>query len=154
MGVGLWRPGIGWNGSQSARCRLWRGDAGRLTPAVGPARSRARESQMRYESQEPPATQAMSYQAYLLHRPTDFSVSSLLTPQPGPSYPLPIPCYPLPKHPYTTAEDVLQHPAMLRPLQPEDDGIVDDPKVTLEGKELWEKFHKLGTEMVITKSGR
>ncbi|XP_014270854.1 optomotor-blind protein isoform X2 [Halyomorpha halys] len=109
---------------------------------------------MRYESQEPQATQAMSYQAYLLHRPTDFSVSSLLTPQPGPSYPLPIPCYPLPKHPYTTAEDVLQHPAMLRPLQPEDDGIVDDPKVTLEGKELWEKFHKLGTEMVITKSGR
>lgn len=66
--------------------------------------------------------------------------------------------------PYTTAEDVVLasvaahqlHPAMrpLRALQPEDDGIVDDPKVTLEGKELWEKFHKLGTEMVITKSGR
>lgn len=67
--------------------------------------------------------------------------------------------------PYTTAEDVvlasvaahqMAHPAMrpLRALQPEDDGIVDDPKVTLEGKELWEKFHKLGTEMVITKSGR
>ncbi|XP_055374858.1 optomotor-blind protein-like isoform X1 [Condylostylus longicornis] len=66
--------------------------------------------------------------------------------------------------PYTTAEDVLLssvaahqlHPAMrpLRALQPEDDGVVDDPKVTLESKELWEKFHKLGTEMVITKSGR
>lgn len=61
--------------------------------------------------------------------------------------------------PYTTAEDVMlasMHPAMrpLRALQPEDDGVVDDPKVTLEGKELWEKFHKLGTEMVITKSGR
>lgn len=67
--------------------------------------------------------------------------------------------------PYTTAEDVVlaaavaahhNHPAMrpLRALQPEDDGVVDDPKVTLEGKELWEKFHKLGTEMVITKSGR
>lgn len=66
--------------------------------------------------------------------------------------------------PYTTAEDVVLasavahqlHPAMrpLRALQPEDDGVVDDPKVTLEGKELWEKFHKLGTEMVITKSGR
>lgn len=73
-------------------------------------------------------------------------------------------------NPYT-AEDVLSvalhsaaaaaaaasHPAMVRPLralQPEDDGVVDDPKVTLEGKELWEKFHKLGTEMVITKSGR
>ncbi|XP_063922329.1 optomotor-blind protein-like isoform X1 [Zophobas morio] len=68
-------------------------------------------------------------------------------------------------HPYTTAEDVVlaavaahnHHPAMVRPLraiQPEEDGVVDDPKVTLEGKELWEKFHKLGTEMVITKSGR
>lgn len=66
--------------------------------------------------------------------------------------------------PYTTAEDVVLasavahqlHPAMrpLRALQPEDDGVIDDPKVTLEGKELWEKFHKLGTEMVITKSGR
>ncbi|CRL05034.1 CLUMA_CG018034, isoform A [Clunio marinus] len=66
--------------------------------------------------------------------------------------------------PYTTAEDVVlaaslaahqHHPAM-RPLRnyPEDDGVDDDPKVTLEGKELWEKFHKLGTEMVITKSGR
>ncbi|XP_059224290.1 optomotor-blind protein isoform X2 [Stomoxys calcitrans] len=65
---------------------------------------------------------------------------------------------------YTTAEDVVLasavahqlHPAMrpLRALQPEEDGVVDDPKVTLEGKELWEKFHKLGTEMVITKSGR
>ncbi|KAL1130395.1 hypothetical protein AAG570_013333 [Ranatra chinensis] len=104
----------------------------------------------------------MSYHpAFLLHRPTDFSVSSLLTGGPaaaaGGAYPLPVPCYPLPKHPYTTAEDVLQHPAVLRPLRPvrpEDDGVVDDPKVTLEGKDLWEKFHKLGTEMVITKSGR
>ncbi|VEN50535.1 unnamed protein product [Callosobruchus maculatus] len=71
-----------------------------------------------------------------------------------------------PHHPYTTAEDVVlaaavaahqHHPAMVRPLraiQPEEDGVVDDPKVTLEGKDLWEKFHKLGTEMVITKSGR
>lgn len=39
-------------------------------------------------------------------------------------------------------------------MQPDDDGVVDDPKVTLESKELWEQFHKLGTEMVITKSGR
>nr|CAH7759915.1 unnamed protein product [Callosobruchus chinensis] len=73
---------------------------------------------------------------------------------------------PGPHHPYTTAEDVVlaaavaahqHHPAMVRPLraiQPEEDGVVDDPKVTLEGKDLWEKFHKLGTEMVITKSGR
>lgn len=79
----------------------------------------------------------------------------------------PHPHHALTGHPYTTAEDVVlaaaavaahgHHPAMVRPLrtiQPEDDGVVDDPKVTLEGKDLWEKFHKLGTEMVITKSGR
>ncbi|KAL7745746.1 hypothetical protein ACLKA6_009947 [Drosophila palustris] len=79
----------------------------------------------------------------------------------------PHPAHPHAHHPlgtaYTTAEDVVLasavahqlHPAMrpLRALQPEDDGVVDDPKVTLEGKDLWEKFHKLGTEMVITKSG-
>lgn len=77
----------------------------------------------------------------------------------------PHPHHALAGHPYTTAEDVVlaavaahhNHPAMVRPLraiQPEEDGVVDDPKVTLEGKDLWEKFHKLGTEMVITKSGR
>ena len=27
-------------------------------------------------------------------------------------------------------------------------------QVTLEAKELWESFHKYGTEMVITKTGR
>lgn len=37
---------------------------------------------------------------------------------------------------------------------PEDDSVQDDPKVTLEHKELWNKFHSNGTEMVITKSGR
>ncbi|KYB26909.1 optomotor-blind protein isoform X3 [Tribolium castaneum] len=77
----------------------------------------------------------------------------------------PHPHHALSGHPYTTAEDVVlaavaahnHHPGMVRPLraiQPEEDGVVDDPKVTLEGKDLWEKFHKLGTEMVITKSGR
>lgn len=146
-----------------------------------------------------------SFHPFLLQRPTDFSVSSLLTantavaangtgastsggpttvPHPA-AYPFslsavaaaaagPMGCYtgllpkmPPPQHPYTTAEDVVlaaaaaahhhHHPGLMRPLQPlqpEDDGVVDDPKVTLEGKDLWEKFHKLGTEMVITKSGR
>jgi hypothetical protein len=40
------------------------------------------------------------------------------------------------------------HPMM------EDDGVNDDPKVTLEAKDLWQTFHGFGTEMVITKSGR
>ncbi|CAB1320032.1 unnamed protein product [Coregonus sp. 'balchen'] len=30
----------------------------------------------------------------------------------------------------------------------------DDPKVNLEARDLWTQFHKFGTEMVITKSGR
>ena len=37
---------------------------------------------------------------------------------------------------------------------PEEDDVKDDPKVTLEHKDMWEVFHKHGTEMVITKSGR
>lgn len=172
---------------------------------------------MRYDVQEAlqsdissrSAAKGMAYNPFLqLPRPTDFSVSSLLTGgapgqgqgSPGSQHPQPyFPAaalaalagtpagphphlYPgtlvpkLPPHhphahhpiggtPYTTAEEVvlasvaahqLQHHPMrqTRTFQAEDDGVVDDPKVTLEGKELWEKFHKLGTEMVITKSGR
>ena len=37
---------------------------------------------------------------------------------------------------------------------PEEDDVKDDPKVTLEHKDMWEIFNKHGTEMVITKSGR
>lgn len=32
--------------------------------------------------------------------------------------------------------------------------VDDDPKVDLEGRDLWLRFHKLESEMVITKSGR
>ncbi|XP_019941050.2 T-box transcription factor TBX2b-like [Paralichthys olivaceus] len=51
-----------------------------------------------------------------------------------------------------------QHPT-LQPrsttsLQPEVAALDDDPSVTLESKSLWNEFHKMGTEMVITKSGR
>lgn len=35
-----------------------------------------------------------------------------------------------------------------------DDGIRDEPQVNLEAKDLWDKFHAFGTEMVVTKSGR
>ncbi|XP_028278004.1 T-box transcription factor TBX3-like [Parambassis ranga] len=45
------------------------------------------------------------------------------------------------------------HPWSVKSLQPED-WVDDDPKVTLESKNLWNEFHKMGTEMVITKSGR
>lgn len=36
----------------------------------------------------------------------------------------------------------------------EDDGVVDDPRVILDQKDLWTRFHAIGTEMVITKAGR
>ncbi|KAL8562100.1 hypothetical protein ACOMHN_031871 [Nucella lapillus] len=46
----------------------------------------------------------------------------------------------------------------LPPAPPVDSGVdpdvKDDPGADLEGHELWNSFHKLGTEMVITKSGR
>ena len=35
-----------------------------------------------------------------------------------------------------------------------DNEVNDDPTVSLESKELWTQFHNIGTEMVITKSGR
>ncbi|XP_030647654.1 T-box transcription factor TBX3 [Chanos chanos] len=41
----------------------------------------------------------------------------------------------------------------LKTVEPET-GVEDDPVVLLEAKELWEQFHRSGTEMVITKSGR
>ncbi|KAK3790791.1 hypothetical protein RRG08_038282 [Elysia crispata] len=41
-----------------------------------------------------------------------------------------------------------------RGLEPHDDGVKDEPKVELEGKDLWKKFYELESEMVITKSGR
>uniref|UniRef100_A0A914W2T2 T-box domain-containing protein n=1 Tax=Plectus sambesii TaxID=2011161 RepID=A0A914W2T2_9BILA len=51
-------------------------------------------------------------------------------------------------------QEMFAAPTMAPSAPPEDDGVVDDPKVELDGKELWEQFHQFGTEMVITKSGR
>ena len=45
-------------------------------------------------------------------------------------------------------------PRHIRNAEPPDSDVSDDPKIELEGKELWDRFHQLGTEMVITKSGR
>nr|XP_046267712.1 T-box transcription factor TBX2b-like [Scatophagus argus] len=45
------------------------------------------------------------------------------------------------------------HSLSLEDLRPEE-GPADDPKVTLDAQNLWREFHNLGTEMVITKSGR
>ena len=43
---------------------------------------------------------------------------------------------------------------MQPPSMEEEDGVKDDPKVSLEAKELWQQFAGYGTEMVITKTGR
>ena len=121
---------------------------------------------MRFE-QSDAASPEMAYHPFLLQRQNEVNMSSLLAQQnylPGLGLPSPYP-FGLPKfpgslmHPYTTAEDVLSFQGSasgrsMRNAPMEDDGVTDDPKVTLESKELWEQFHELGTEMVITKSGR
>ncbi|XP_077996041.1 T-box transcription factor TBX2-like [Glandiceps talaboti] len=112
----------------------------------------------------------MAYTQFLPHRPSDFSVNSILTqPQffPGflPTQPLPngaglatLPMFPKlgdPRCHY--APDLLSvHQPGLRPVRPVENQPDEDENihVTLDTKELWEEFHKLGTEMVITKSGR
>ena len=81
---------------------------------------------------------------------TDFSMHSILN-QHGGNSPnaaqLGVPPGLLPSH-------LLGSPLGSTAPSVEDDGICDDPKVALEAKDLWDKFHELGTEMVITKSGR
>lgn len=44
--------------------------------------------------------------------------------------------------------------AALRGHQRVDEVLDDEPVVTLDSQSLWSEFHKRGTEMVITKSGR
>lgn len=44
--------------------------------------------------------------------------------------------------------------AALRGHQRMEEVVDDEPMVTLESQSLWSEFHKRGTEMVITKSGR
>ena len=117
------------------------------------------------------AAAGMAYNPFLLHRPTDYSMSSILAAQPqyipgihpGFAAHAGVPASILPKLQQTVARspltpaDVLmsQHiPRPLRSLEPPESEVQDDPKVELESKELWEKFHSFGTEMVITKSGR
>nr|XP_033811682.1 T-box transcription factor TBX3 [Geotrypetes seraphini]XP_033811683.1 T-box transcription factor TBX3 [Geotrypetes seraphini] len=114
----------------------------------------------------------MAYHPFLPHRAPDFAMSAVLGHQP-PFFPaLALPpngalslsgalAKPIMDQLVGAAESgmhfsSLGHQAHLRPLktlEPEEE-VEDDPKVHLEAKELWEQFHKMGTEMVITKSGR
>ncbi|XP_028856277.1 T-box transcription factor TBX2b [Denticeps clupeoides] len=118
---------------------------------------------------DPVFTGTMAYHPFPTHRPTDFPMSAFLAAaQPSffPALTLPPGALtkPIPEHSLAGAAEAALHPALshhhqaahlrgLKSLEPEEE-VEDDPKVTLEAKDLWDQFHKLGTEMVITKSGR
>ncbi|VDK46983.1 unnamed protein product [Anisakis simplex] len=81
-----------------------------------------------------------------LARPDLALLHPYLQPPPFPSLPGPTGFFP-------------RLPTEMNELQPithiqEDDGVIDDPKVELDDKQLWDQFCNCGTEMVITKSGR
>ncbi|XP_063310778.1 T-box transcription factor TBX3 [Pelobates fuscus] len=118
---------------------------------------------------------SMAYHPFLSHRAPDFAMSAVLGHQ-SPYFPtlalppngtaLSLPgalAKPIMDQLVGAAETGIpfsslghQSAAHLRPLktlEPEEE-VEDDPKVHLEAKDLWEQFHKRGTEMVITKSGR
>ncbi|XP_051891233.1 T-box transcription factor TBX2b isoform X2 [Pristis pectinata] len=119
------------------------------------------------------AATTMAYHPFHAHRAADFPMSAFLTAQPSffPALALPpsgAAALSLPGalgKPLTDSSmaeagihvSALGHQSThLRPLkslEPEDE-VEDDPKVNLEAKDLWDQFHKVGTEMVITKSGR
>ncbi|XP_015261419.1 PREDICTED: T-box transcription factor TBX3 [Gekko japonicus] len=119
---------------------------------------------------------SMAYHPFLPHRAPDFAMSAVLGHQPPffPTLALPPNGAAALSLPGALAKPIMdqlvgaadssmafsslghQAAAHLRPLktlEPEEE-VEDDPKVHLEAKELWEQFHKRGTEMVITKSGR
>ncbi|XP_042297793.1 T-box transcription factor TBX3 [Sceloporus undulatus] len=119
---------------------------------------------------------SMAYHPFLPHRAPDFAMSAVLGHQPPffPALALPPNGAAALSLPGALAKPIMdqlvgaadgglpfsslghQATAHLRPLktlEPEEE-VDDDPKVHLEAKDLWEQFHKRGTEMVITKSGR
>ncbi|XP_061162216.1 T-box transcription factor TBX2-B-like [Saccostrea echinata] len=101
----------------------------------------------------------MAYNPFFLHRPSDYSsllaqqqyLSNIALQSPGYAASL------LPKLGRSPLGGDMLHSLgsrHLRGMEPPETEVHDDPKVELEGKELWDQFHKIGTEMVITKSGR
>ncbi|XP_075424944.1 T-box transcription factor TBX3 isoform X2 [Ascaphus truei] len=115
----------------------------------------------------------MAYHPFLSHRAPDFAMSAVLGHQ-SPFFPaLALPpngALSLPGAltkpimdqlvsaaetgiPFSLGHQAVPHLRPLKTLEPEEE-VDDDPKVHLEAKDLWDQFHKRGTEMVITKSGR
>uniref|UniRef100_A0A672F9Z1 T-box transcription factor 2a n=1 Tax=Salarias fasciatus TaxID=181472 RepID=A0A672F9Z1_SALFA len=118
---------------------------------------------------DPVCTSApMAYHPFQVHRPGAFSLSAFLSgAQPSffPAMTFSDVSSPPQPAPDQAASDAGLHAALgrqSRPVAPRgftksqqpEPWPEDDPKVTLESKNLWNEFHKMGTEMVITKSGR
>ncbi|KHN72952.1 T-box transcription factor TBX3 [Toxocara canis] len=82
-----------------------------------------------------------------LARPDLALLHPYLQPPPFPSLPGPTGFFP------RLPTEMAEMPPPVPHIQ-EDDGVVDDPKVELDDKQLWDQFCSCGTEMVITKSGR
>ena len=120
-----------------------------------------------HSGREVPVSDMQAYNPFLLHRPTDYSMHSILASQPAyPALHPSIPASMMPKlsqaglsgrTPLTAADIFLPQrlsPRPMRTVEPPESEAADDPKVELESRDLWERFHNFGTEMVITKSGR
>ncbi|XP_078451254.1 T-box transcription factor TBX2-like isoform X1 [Lampetra planeri] len=109
------------------------------------------------------AASGMAYHPFFPGRPSDLPMSALLAAQP-PFFPaLALPPglsgslgKGMPGDPGLSVSALSHQAAHLRHLKglEAEEAVEDDPKVTLEAKDLWDQFHKFGTEMVITKSGR
>lgn len=112
---------------------------------------------------------AMDYHPFRAHRPDAFPPSAYFTPADQSAF---FPALALPdvaplSEPVTEEQAAAdaglqaalrgQHlqtrPRWSKSLQPEE-GLEDNPRVTLDSQSLWSEFYKRGTEMVITKSGR
>ncbi|KAK3920512.1 T-box protein 2 [Frankliniella fusca] len=70
---------------------------------------------------------------------------------PGPGLPLHHQAYMLPVLPHYALRPELRHEVRAAPAAP---APLTDIKVTLQDRELWDKFHRFGNEMIITKTGR
>ncbi|XP_038868903.1 T-box transcription factor TBX3-like [Salvelinus namaycush] len=124
---------------------------------------------------DPVGQGGMAFQPFLPNTASDITIDTMLARQP-PFFPvialtshrsLPLPV--AQRHPTLdlgNAETILRlsslehhaatQSAKLRPPKTggTENATEDDPKVNLEARDLWTQFHKFGTEMVITKSGR
>ncbi|EFO24086.1 T-box protein 2 [Loa loa] len=85
-----------------------------------------------------------------LARPELALLPPYLQPPPFPSLPGPTGFFP--RLPTEITEYTTSLPATGTRIT-DDDGVIDDPKVELDDKNLWDQFCNCGTEMVITKSG-